>query len=368
MNTLAILLLAWFALGILCVLFSLWFMRTHEKELMEDIPEAQIFGCIPPPIQWGVILFMLCFGPLAILWTIGEAIRDARKEKDENAPDKPPVAATEIVIAPQTGWMVLFGLIGAALIAFEWAWAFPAKPLDEFWEVQGRSLWFPLFLFGLSGAMGRGKPYHGLREPLYFLPLYFVGQVPQLVSFLGGWPGGWILGIAGALVGAGAGAAAGWLFNRWALPEMDKPPPSKRVRAILLPIMFAVLLGSTGAVNWGVEWVTPEHAWVIGVGWLLLALTGALVGRPFLGLLVMSPFALILLVPLLGSITVGWEGGWIPGIVGGAVGAVAGAVKGWLFNRWIMPEYDKRRERERAAKTASPTNGPRLGGPTAERS
>ena len=79
MNTLAILLLVWFALGILCVLFSLWFMRTHVKELMEDIPEAQIFGCVPPPIQWGVILFMLCFGPLAMLWAVGEAIREARK-------------------------------------------------------------------------------------------------------------------------------------------------------------------------------------------------------------------------------------------------------------------------------------------------
>jgi hypothetical protein len=36
------------------------------------------------------------------------------------------------------------------------------------------------------------------------------------------------------------------------------------------------------------------------------------------------------------------------GIAGAAVGATAGTVNGWLFNRWIMPEYDKRRARERA--------------------
>jgi hypothetical protein len=368
MNTLLIVILVWLALGIVCVLGSLWIMRTHEKELMEEIPEAQIFGCIPPPIQWGVILLMLCFGPLVLLWSICEAIVESRKEKDENAPNKPPVAATEPVVAPQTAWMVLFGLIGTALIAYGWACASPAKPLAEFWEVQARGNWFLLFLFGLAGVLGRGKPFHGLREPLYFVPLYLVGQVPQFVSFMGGWEGGWLLGIAGAVAGAAAGAAAGWLFNRWALPEMEKPPPSKRVRAILLPIMFAGLLAVLGALNWGVEWVTPEHVWAIGVGWLLLALMGALVGRPFLGLLVMSPFALMLLVPLLGSMTVGWEGGWIPGTAGAVVGAAAGAVNGWLFNRWIMPEYDKRRERERAARTPGSTDGPGMSGPMAERS
>jgi hypothetical protein len=77
-------------------------------------------------------------------------------------------------------------------------------------------------------------------------------------------------------------------------------------------------------------------------------LPASLVGRPFLGLTVAFPFVFIMMVPIVQSATVGWEGGWLLGIAGAAVGAAAGAVKGWLYARWIMPEYDKRRARERA--------------------
>jgi hypothetical protein len=66
--------------------------------------------------------------------------------------------------------------------------------------------------------------------------------------------------------------------------------------------------------------------------------------------------------------TVGWEGGWLPGIAGAAAGAAAGAVHGWLYDRWIMPEYDKRRERKRAARSPGSTDGPGSSGSMAERS
>jgi hypothetical protein len=39
------------------------------------------------------------------------------------------------------------------------------------------------------------------------------------------------------------------------------------------------------------------------------------------------------------SLTVGWHGGWVVGIAG----AAAGAASGWLYNRWLMPEFKKRR-------------------------
>src|SRR5262249_53175582 len=119
-------------------------------------------------------------------------------------------------------------------------------------------------------------------------------------------------------------------------------------RAAQLPLVFAVLLALFGAYFWAQEPATLDQAHEIGIGWILLALSGlalpgALVGRPFLGLLVMSPLVLLILVPVVASMTVGWQGGWVLGIAGAVVGAAGGAVQGWLFNRWIMPEYDKRR-------------------------
>jgi len=137
-----------------------------------------------------------------------------------------------------------------------------------------------------------------------------------------------------------------WLFTRWTLPEIDNRP-RERVRAVL-PIAFAVLLAVYGAYNWAIAWLTLDQAWVVGVAWIFLSLPAALVGRPLLGLRVAFLFVLVMLVPVVGSATVGWEGGWLLGIAGAAVGATAGAVTGWLFNRWIMPEYDKRPARERA--------------------
>jgi hypothetical protein len=66
-------------------------------------------------------------------------------------------------------------------------------------------------------------------------------------------------------------------------------------------------------------------------------------------------------------LAVGWEGGWILGIAGAAAGATAGAVMGWLFNRWIMPEYDKLRAREKAARPPGSTDGSGVSGSMAER-
>jgi hypothetical protein len=72
------------------------------------------------------------------------------------------------------------------------------------------------------------------------------------------------------------------------------------------------------------------------------------------------------LIPPLASMTVGWEGGWNLGIAGAAAGAAAGAVMGWLFNRWIMPEYDRRRARESAIRPAGSTDEPESNGSMAE--
>jgi hypothetical protein len=179
-------------------------------------------------------------------------------------------------------------------------------------------------------------------------PFYLVELVPPVASTTVTWEGGWVLGIAGAAAGVAAGAATGWLFTRWTLPDIKNRHP-ERGKATQLPIVFAALFALFGAYSWAIKWLTLDHAWGIGLGWILLALPGALVGRPFLGLLVMSPFVLVTLVPLVASMIVGWEGGWVDGIAGAAVGAAAGAVMGWLFKRWIMPEYDKRRARESTA-------------------
>ena len=286
---------------------------------------------------------------------------------ENDVPGEPPVAAAAPVVAPQSAWVVLIALISAALVAYDWASACPAKPLATFLEDKVRPIGYFLIVFAVAGALEKGKPFQGMRKVLFLVPVYLVNLVPPVAAMTVGWGGGWILGIAGAAAGATAGAAAGWLLTRWTLPETENRHRDRR-RAILLPIAFAVLLAYLGAYNWAIAWVTLDHAWVIGVAWIVLALTGALVGRPFLGLLVMSPFVLVTLVPLVASMTVGWERGWILGIAGAAVGATAGAVQGWLFNQWIMPEYDKRRARERAARPPGSTDGPGSNGPMAERS
>jgi hypothetical protein len=219
-------------------------------------------------------------------------------------------------------------------------------------EIEAHVLAFLALMFVLSSVAGKGKRFHGLCDSLYIVPLMLVGQVPLVVSMLVGWEGGWLLGALGAAVGAAAGAAAGWLYGRWSLPD-SMNPPSKRWRAIALPTVFALLLAFYGAHNWAVEWLTPDHAWVIVIVLVALSLPGALVGRPILGMLVMSPLSLLLMVPLVASLTVGWEGGLVPGIAGATLGAAAGALQGWLFNRWIMPEYDARRQKLEAASQKS---------------
>jgi hypothetical protein len=186
-----------------------------------------------------------------------------------------------------------------------------------------------------------------------------------------GWEGGWLLGIAGAAAGAAAGAVTGWLFARWTLPDLVKRDREPARAAQQLPLAFAVLFALFGAYTWAQEPETLDQAREVGIGWILLALfllalPGTLVGRPFLGLLVMSPLVLVILVPTVASVNVAWEGGWVLAIVGAAVGAAAGAVNGWLFNRWIMPEYDKRRARQNAARPPGSRDDPGSGGSMAE--
>jgi hypothetical protein len=113
--------------------------------------------------------------------------------------------------------MVFGALIGAPLTAYLWASAYAAKPLGTFLEDQARGIGYLLMIFALAGALGRGKPFHGLREAFYLVPLYLVNLVPPVAAMAVGWEGGWALGTAGAA----AGAAAGWVFNRWALPETE---------------------------------------------------------------------------------------------------------------------------------------------------
>jgi hypothetical protein len=239
--------------------------------------------------------------------------------------------------------MVLFAVFGAALIAWDWSSASSAKPLDAVLVNQAKALGLLLFAVVLPGILARKNPLHDLRNfGLPVAPWYLVELVPQIGSMTVGWEGGWLLGIAGAAVGAAAGVVVGWLFARWTLPDIENRR-RHATKASLLPMAFAVLFALFGAYNWALEWLTPDQAWAVGVLWILLALPGALVGRPFLGLLVMSPLVVVVLIPLVGSMTAGWEGGWALGVVGAAAGAAAGAATGWMFKRWIMPEYDKRR-------------------------
>jgi hypothetical protein len=361
MNVQLLLLVAWFAVGVLLAIFSSWYMKTHERQWVDETAQGQIFGCIPPPIKWGVVLIMVLFGPVALIWGLCEAIRGWRNEDHKNdVRDKPQVAAVEPV-SPQAAWMVLFGLFGAALTAYVWASACPAKPMEAFLENQARTLGFWLLAFVLPGALANWrKPFQSLRFPLLMLPIHVVAEVvPSVVAMTVEWEGGWILGIGGALAGAAAGAATGWLFNKWIVPQTQSENyPSERRRAILLPILSAVLFGCYGAHNWASVWLTPDHAWVVGLFPLVFAFLGGLVGRPLLGMLTALPFVPLQLLPLVASLTVGWDGGWIAGLAGAAAGAGAGAVNGWLYNRWIMPEYDKRRAREKAGRPPGSTGGP----------
>jgi hypothetical protein len=122
-----------------------------------------------------------------------------------------------------------------------------------------------------------------------------------------------------------------------------------------LPVAFAVVFALFGAYSWATaRFVTLDEAWAIGLFPIVFALLGALVGKPLLGLVAGLPLVAVPLVPLVASLMVGWEGGWIAGLAGGAAGAAAGAANGWLYDRWIMPEYARRRARELAGATDSP--------------
>ena len=353
MNTFLVILLVWLILGVSCVIFTLWFMRTREQQLMDEIPEFQIFTCVPPPAKWAVIFIMLLFGPLVLLWSVWEAAREFRREEDERERrGEPPVPAAPVGPPPWWLQIVFFSLLGAAMSAWGWANECTPKPLSAFWESQAHIGAFLLLCVLGSVLAGKGL-LHGLRFPFTMLPLYVLGLVPSVVSFTGEWEGGWLLGSLGAVAGAAGGAAMGWLFTRLGLSQPEKDLPSSRRRAIILPITFGVLLGLLGGYNWAIEWVPPDQAWWLLVVWLLLAIPGALVLRPVVGLAVMSPFIGVILVPTVASMTLGWEGGWIAGIAGAVIGTTGGAMSGWLFNRWIMPEYDKRRERQNPAQNPS---------------
>jgi hypothetical protein len=371
MNTQLFILIAWFAVGILLAIVSLWYLKTHEKEMVEKDPEYQIFGCIPPPIKWGVVMLMLLFGPMVLLRGIYDGIQESRKEKNENdAPGVTPVAVPAPDIDPRVAWMVLYGLMGAALTAWIWASAHTAQPLSTFAENQVRTLGFWLVAFVLPGLLANWrKPLRSLHFPLLLLPLYLVGElVPAVVAMRMGWDGGWALGSAGAFAGAAAGALVGRLFHPWIVVEGERSPPGPRQRAILLPLVFAVLFALYGAHSWASTWLTLDYAWALGIFPLLFAFLGALVGRPLLSMLTALPLVPLQLIPVVALLTVGWDGGWILGVAGAAAGAVAGALTGWLYDRWIMPEYDKRRAGKNAPQPPGSTDGPGSSGSIAARS
>jgi hypothetical protein len=266
----------------------------------------------------------------------------------------PSIAAAAPVTASQAPWVVFIAVLGAALCGYDWANPCPAQPRDTFVADQARTMGYFLIVF-VAGALASRSPLQGLRGMLYLLPLYVVAQVPPVVATTVGWEGGWALGLAGAAAGAAGGTVAGWLLFRWTEPDIEKNRPGERARAILLPITFGLLFALYGGYTWGHEPARLDEAWVIGLGWVLLAVPGVLVGRPFLGLLLASPLVLLTLVPLVASLAGTWEGGWVLGSAGAATGAALGALKGWLFNRWLMPEYDKRRAGQTAVQPSSPT-------------
>ncbi len=255
-----------------------------------------------------------------------------------------PVGAAP-ALEPRWPWSVLFGVFGAALIAYGWAMETPAKPLATILMDQARGIGSLLLLCALASAMANWrKTFQGLRMPLLLMPLYVVGLVPAIVAVTAAWGGGWILGIAGAAAGMAAGALTGCLFTRWMAAEIQNPSRVIASGTITIVGAFAVLLALYGGYTWATLWLaTVGEAWIIVLFPIVFALLGALVRRPFLGLLSALPLVPLPLVPLIASMTVGWGGGWLLGIVGAAAGAAAGATTGWLYQQWIMPEYEKRR-------------------------
>jgi hypothetical protein len=285
---------------------------------------------------------------------------------EHDVPGGPPGGGAAPVVGPRWPWVALFAMFGAVLFAYGWASEWPAKPLATVLVNPAKGIGLFLIVGVLASALAGRGPFHGLRLPLMVVPFYLVDLVPSVASTSGGWKGGWILGIAGAAAGTAAVAATGWLFSRLILPDTEIP--RVRGRAVRMSVAFAVLFALFGAYSWATASPTPDRAWGMGILLIGSALPGAFVGRPFLGLLVALPLGLVQLVPLVASMTVVWEGGWILGIAGAPAGAVAGAAFGWLFNRWIMPEYDKRRERGSAVRPPGSSAGPGSNRSMAERS
>ena len=262
---------------------------------------------------------------------------------------------------PRWPWVVLFAVFGAALYAYYWASAHPAKPLAEVLVRPACALGLFLFASVVGSVLARRGFFHGLRFPLMLVPIYVMGLVPYVASPAGGWEGGWLLGIAGAAAGAVAGAVTGWLFALWELREAQDPTPV--VRGLRLPVAFAVLFALFGAYCWATtSLATPGEAWAIALFPIVFAFLGILVGKPFLGMLTALPLVPLPLVPIVASLTVGWGGGWALGMAGAVAGAAAGAANGWLYDRWIMPQYEKRRARQMAARQPGSTNEPSLVG------
>ncbi len=185
---------------------------------------------------------------------------------ENDVPGGRPVEAAAPVVALRSPWVVLFALFAAALTAWVWATACPAKPLATFLVDEAGTIGFLLFIFALPGALvGRNLLPELRNYALPWAPMYFVGHlVPAVASMTVGWEGGWALGIAGAAAGAAAGAVAGWLFARWTLPDIIENRPRERGSATRLPIAFAVLFALFGAYNWAIEWRTLDQAWAIG--------------------------------------------------------------------------------------------------------
>jgi hypothetical protein len=248
-------------------------------------------------------------------------------------------------------------VFGAALFAYYWAGAHPAKPLAEVFPACELGLF--VFASVVGSVLARKGFFHGLRFPLMLVPIYVMGLVPYVASPAGGWEGGWLFGIAGAAAGAVAGAVTGWLFALWDLQEAQDPPPV--VRGLRVPVSFAVLFALFGAYSWATtSLATLGDAWAIALFLIVFAFLGVLVGKPVLSMLTALPLVPLPLVPIVASLTVGWGGGWALGMAGAVAGAAAGAANGWLYDRWIMPEYEKLRARQMAARQPGTTNEPSL--------
>src|SRR5262249_58564292 len=139
---------------------------------------------------------------------------------EDDVPGRSPVGAVAPVVAPRSPWVVLFALFGAALTAYHWATADPAKPLATFVMDQARTIGFFLFAFGLPGVLARKSPLAILRNfALPLAPLYLVILVPHVASMTARSEGGWILGIAGGAPAMAPRAAPGPPF-----PPSPFPP------------------------------------------------------------------------------------------------------------------------------------------------